>query len=227
MKKLYYVIDCGKNDEWTIGKYESKEEAIKAARTEWDKLTANEKKTHDIEVRQYVEDIENEDCDNFDYDLIDWGLTNREEVVDKIAEIIANHRFTAPDYQVDIYLYVDNGSNGRVSTFVNVGGNSWLDDDHYTVHSMTQYHADELVKDYYRDGGIESLAWAVELEESALVEEVGSSSYGDVFDYVYEKYNDKLKDDYLSDNPDDLREEAEIIIELWEERLLDDARKIW
>ena len=59
------------------------------------------------------------------------------------------------------------------------------------------------------------------------MEEVGSSNYDDVFDYVYENYNDKLKDDYLSDNPDDLREEAESIIELWEERLLDDAKEIW
>lgn len=78
MKKLYYVIDCGKNDEWTIGKYESKEEAIKAARNEWDRLTTSEKKTHDIEVRQYAEDIENEECNNFEYDCFDWGYIIRD-----------------------------------------------------------------------------------------------------------------------------------------------------
>lgn len=78
MKKLYYVIDCGKNDEWTIGKYESKEEAIKAARNEWDRLTTSEKKTHDIEVRQYAEDIEDEECNNFDYDCFDWGYIIRD-----------------------------------------------------------------------------------------------------------------------------------------------------
>lgn len=225
--KKFYVIECGSGSEYEIAKCDKMVDAIREARGYFDHLSDYDKRSAVIQVRDYDDDIENEDCDNFDYDLIDWGLTNREEVVDKIAEIIANHRFTAPDYQVDIYLYVDNGSNGRVSTFVNVGGNSWLDDDHYTVHSMTQYHADEPVKDYYRDGGIESLAWACELEESALVEEVGNSNYDDVFDYVYEKYSDKLKDDYLSDNPDDLREEAESIIELWEERLLDDAREIW
>lgn len=225
--KKFYVIECGSGSEYEIAKCDKMVDAIREARGYFDHLSDYDKRSAVIQVRDYDDDIENEDCDNFDYDLIDWGLTNRDEVVDKIAEIIANHRFTAPDYQVDIYLYVDNGSNGRVSTFVNVGGNSWLDDDHYTVHSMTQYHADEAVKDYYRDGGIESLAWAVELEESALVEEVGNSNYDDVFDYVYEKYNDKLKEDYLSDNPDELMEEAESIIELWEERLLDDAREIW
>lgn len=76
--KEYYVIDNKGSDEFTCGKYAELREAIKAARNEWDKLTANEKKTHDIEVRQYAEDIENENCNNFDYDCFDWGYIIRD-----------------------------------------------------------------------------------------------------------------------------------------------------
>lgn len=76
--KEYYVIDNKGCDEFTCGKYAELSDAIKAARTEWDKLTANEKKTHDIEVRQYAEDIENEDCSNFEYDCFNWGYIIRD-----------------------------------------------------------------------------------------------------------------------------------------------------
>lgn len=76
--KEYYVIDNKGCDEFTCGKYAELSDAIKAARNEWDKLTTNEKKTHDIEVRQYAEDIEDEECNNFDYDCFDWGYIIRD-----------------------------------------------------------------------------------------------------------------------------------------------------
>lgn len=79
MRKLYYVIDCGKNDEWTIGKYESKEKAIEEARSHWNHLSDHDKKGTIIEVRDYEDDIENEDCTNFDYDTFDWGYIIRDK----------------------------------------------------------------------------------------------------------------------------------------------------
>lgn len=228
MKKLYYVIECGSDSEYEIARCEEKVDAIKEARGYFDHLSDYDKKSAVVQVRDYDDDIENEDCDNFDYDLIDWGLVNREEVIDKIAEILADHEFSAPNYQVDIYLYVDNAGKGEVDTFVNVGGNSWLDDDHYTVDSMTQYNGGyEPIRDYYRDGGVEALAWAVDVEEATLVDEAGSSDYSEVYDYILgnENYKDKLKDDYLSDSCFEVfSEEAESIIEQWEERLIEDAR---
>jgi len=75
----YYVIDTVNNsDEFICGKYQELSVAIKAARYEWDKLTAGEKKTHVVEVRQYEEDIENEECNNFEYDCFDWGYIIRD-----------------------------------------------------------------------------------------------------------------------------------------------------
>lgn len=76
--KEYYVVDNKGCDEFTCGKYAELSEAIKAARNEWDRLTTNEKKTHDIEVRQYAEDIEDEECNNFEYDCFDWGYIIRD-----------------------------------------------------------------------------------------------------------------------------------------------------
>lgn len=73
MNKYYVVEFIIGGDEWNCGSFESLEKAIKQARSEWDRLTRQEKKNHNIEVRQYEEDIESEDCTNFDYNDFEWG----------------------------------------------------------------------------------------------------------------------------------------------------------
>ena len=72
MRDKYYVEEIKGDDEFTLGKFDTKEEAIEAARHEWNCMTPFDKKMNIIEVRQYEEDIEDEDCNNFDYDLIEW-----------------------------------------------------------------------------------------------------------------------------------------------------------
>lgn len=79
MEKLYYVVDAIRGeDEIICGKYEQNE-AIKVARNEWSKLTSLEKEKHFIEIRDYEDDIESEDCRNYNYDLITWGYLIREK----------------------------------------------------------------------------------------------------------------------------------------------------
>ena len=63
----------------------------------------------------------------------DMKLNNYEEVVDELVDLMVRLDAEVPDYQVDIYLYVDEDRNGSLDTFVNVGGNSWIEDDHITV----------------------------------------------------------------------------------------------
>ena len=90
MKKLYYVIDSGKNDEWTIGKFESKEEAIKEARSHWDHMSDYDKKESRVEVRDYAEDIEAEDCNNFDYDVVYSWNNNMYKAIEKAIDYLAD-----------------------------------------------------------------------------------------------------------------------------------------
>ena len=72
MMKKYYVEQIKGDDEFTLGKFDTKEEAIEAARNEWMHLFDSDKKVCKVEVRQYEEDIEDEDCNNRDYDTIEW-----------------------------------------------------------------------------------------------------------------------------------------------------------
>lgn len=41
------------------------------------------------------------------------------------------------DYQVDLYMYLNPDGSYLLDTFENVGGNSWLEDDHITLCSHT------------------------------------------------------------------------------------------
>lgn len=116
--KEYYVIDNKGCDEFTCGKYAELSEAIKVARNEWDRLTTSEKKTHDIEVRQYAEDIEDEECNNFDYDCFDWGyivdwgnsLKDIVNMSEKEARQWADDRVTYNQCSIAIVDIIDNSA---------------------------------------------------------------------------------------------------------------------
>lgn len=60
-------------------------------------------------------------------------ITNIAEVMDKAREIIVDALQNCYPYQTDVYLYVDEDGTATVDDFYNVGGNSWLDDDHITI----------------------------------------------------------------------------------------------
>ena len=68
MKKAYYVyaIDKKGYNEWQHGKYDTLDEARKAANDiECARIQGKDKGS--TEIRQYVNDIEDEDCTDFDY----------------------------------------------------------------------------------------------------------------------------------------------------------------
>lgn len=68
----YYIISRKKDDEFTLGTATTEAEAISIARKEWNHMNAYDQSTNEITVRVYEEDIENEDCTNFDYSTIEW-----------------------------------------------------------------------------------------------------------------------------------------------------------
>lgn len=75
MKYKYYVVAVStkSDDEWEILKTNSKEEAIKAAKEE-DFMNRRDGNKETIEIRMYKEDIEDEDCECFDYDTLDLKI---------------------------------------------------------------------------------------------------------------------------------------------------------
>ena len=88
-------------------------------------------------------------------------LKNYDELIPQIARMMLNHDKDHTGYQEDIYLYVDADGNGRMALFQNVGGNSWLDDDHYTVCSLSERYTDWT--DTFQDVGsiADALHWSV------------------------------------------------------------------
>ena len=75
----YYVTSVRKGyDEYVSLVTEDKEEAINEARGEWELLCDADRKVFTIEVRVYVEDIEDESCTCFDYDTVEWKENGNE-----------------------------------------------------------------------------------------------------------------------------------------------------
>lgn len=66
-------------------------------------------------------------------------IKNRAEIVEKLAEILHQFDVKHTNYQEDVYMYVDDNGNAKLDTFVNVGGNSWLDDNHYTLYRKHEW----------------------------------------------------------------------------------------
>lgn len=80
MKKYYVTEMHNTGEEFEIIALENKQEAIKRARSEWKALTESDRRKVTIEIRDYVEDIEDEDCNCYDYNTIAWQIwtANRE-----------------------------------------------------------------------------------------------------------------------------------------------------
>lgn len=74
MKYEYYVTAIDQQgNEFEIVKTNDKEEAIKAAKAE-DFTNRRDGNGETVEIRMYEEDIEDEDCECFDYDTLDFKI---------------------------------------------------------------------------------------------------------------------------------------------------------
>lgn len=85
MKYNYYVMSINEaGDEFEILKTNSKEEAKKIAK-EQNYINKRDKTKCKVEIRSYEDDIEDPECQNFDYNLISqeyiaWCLFNDEQI---------------------------------------------------------------------------------------------------------------------------------------------------
>lgn len=68
--KYYYICEIRDYDEFVIGTSDDIFEAMKMARDAWDSLSPIEREHRDIQIRHYLHDIEDEDCECFDFDVV-------------------------------------------------------------------------------------------------------------------------------------------------------------
>ncbi len=129
-------------------------------------------------------------------------IRNEDEIISQLEEILKQNSIEMPNYQVDIYLYFDENGIGTLETFTNVGGNSWLNDDHYTIFSMPQHY--ETIIDTFQS--IEEIADAIDIPVDELFEEVATYfdyddvedvDYADVAQYAEDVYEDEIYQAYI------------------------------
>lgn len=72
------------------------------------------------------------------------GITNMEAVAEQLAQMLMEFDKECNSYQTDVYLYVKEDGTAYLEEFVNVGGNSWLDDDHYTIYTDKEHFEEPL-----------------------------------------------------------------------------------
>lgn len=96
-------------------------------------------------------------------------IKNRAEIVEQLAALLMDFDKQNNSYQTDVYLYLNaENQTAEIDTFVNVGGNSWLNDDHITIYTDKEHYDD--VFDWYNSET--ELAEFVEIPLEQLKNEV-------------------------------------------------------
>ena len=126
---------------------------------------------------------------NIQEDDLMMYLKNKEAVLEALIEQIKEFEISLNEYQTDVYLYIDDDGNGTIDTFTNVGGNSWLNDDHFTIYRDREHHntmMDELINGT-------SYRWLIEELEAAF------SNLSGIEKEVFDALTEDLDEDELED----------------------------
>lgn len=152
-----------------------------------------------------------------------FTINNYNEIVENLAEMLKQFDIDENMYQTDVYMYVDENGNATLETFTNVGGNSWLDDDHYTIYSDKEHY-----EGGFNDWAYGSLSWCAETCGTNIdtVKQIIAENSGwdveDIGDYdIYsfltenEQYAEILRSEYIDDLNSlvDYRDMAENILD--------------
>lgn len=149
-----------------------------------------------------------------------WDLNNSYEIFSEFVEILKKFDKELNQYNTDVYIYVDENNNGRLYEFVNVGGNSWLNDEHYVLYTDKQHYNSYI--DWFSSEY--EIAYALGMTVDDLIKDVlyhigdpdlepEDVTYNNVVEYVAnnEEYEDKLYDaycDYIDEVTSDYEDKA-------------------
>lgn len=74
--------------------------------------------------------------------MIRKHIENTEEVRQRLIRMLMDDASDMCRYQRDIYMYIDDDGHASLEWFINVGGYSWLDDDHILLHRCREHYED-------------------------------------------------------------------------------------
>lgn len=119
-------------------------------------------------------------------------LKNREAIVAKLAEMLKKFDLELNRYNTDVYLYYDKEKQtAELDTFINVGGNSWVNDDHYTIYTDREHYETDF--DIFDNLG--DLADAVGIQKEKLIQKTAKYFDADVEDVEYHEVTVFIKSD--------------------------------
>lgn len=159
------------------------------------------------------------------------NITNREEIVERLADTLQQFDRDLNSYQTDVYMYIDEDTGAAtLDTFTNVGGNSWRDDDHTTIYTDKEHF--NTMWDFYTEKAefsdciginydqlkrevVQSLRDRGEIDEDEA--EDYEPDYSEFLDYVQSRqdYAETLETvylDWIDENRSDYLTQAEEII---------------
>lgn len=141
-------------------------------------------------------------------------IKNIEAIKQALAELLKQFDKELNQYQTDVYMYIKEDGTADLDTFVNVGGNSWLDDDHYTIYSDRQHY--DTIYDSFQTNEELLEAAGISADDVPREDPDEELEWYEIRDYikqneelekrVQEAYEDCLPDDY------EYEENAETII---------------
>ena len=135
MVNMYGVVSPTETGETLIWSDDNIKEVNYADYTEEEEEEVTEQETTEEETTQEAENM---------------TINNYDEVREQLIEELKDLELRKPNYQTDIYLYIDESGNGKIDTFVNVGGNSWINDDHITIYCDKEHY--NTIMDDLSDG---------------------------------------------------------------------------
>ena len=98
--------------------------------------------------------------------MLYWDeLKNAQELKDELKERLIRFWIDCNSFETDVYLYIDEETQtGELYNFQNVGGNSWLDDDHITLYT------DHAINNDFYDvfNNVSELAESVDMTTAAI-----------------------------------------------------------
>ena len=127
-------------------------------------------------------------------------MKNLDAVRETLKELLRKFDVDCNKYQTDIYAYYNQEEDTvEIDTFVNVGGNSWLNDDHIFVYA-DKPHYDSLVDMLITEESDFSDAASMSLEDykkkvaEHLEIDVDDIDFYDLKSYAIEFYNDEIEE---------------------------------
>lgn len=136
-----------------------------------------------------------------------FTINNYDEVVENLAGLLKQFDIDENMYQTDVYMYVDENGNATLETFTNVGGNSWLNDNHYTIYTDKEHY-----EGGFSDWAYGDLSWCAETcgTDINTVKQIIAENSGwdiediddsDIYSFLTEneKYTEILRSEYIDD----------------------------